>query len=409
MALLDNGTQVNTIMPRYVNEHSLQVGPITDLMGSKVTCMGLGNAYTRPLGYIVIQVQVEGVQGYNEDQIALVILDFSNFATRAPILLGTPTIGHVVNVMREAEMDALAMPWVNTRVAHLLAVHRMMPMDVGDDQEEKFDSNNDDPLMYTQKAETLEPFSSHIIPVKTGEAYLGECINVMVQALQTQDGTLPPGLTVQNTYTELRKGSKKAVVMVQNNTTYLQTLQKKTPVARVAVVLPVPGPPESEGLQEGTDKSADFHTPRWTVRQRHGKLFNELDLGGLDSWTPELPDAACWLLAKYHNPVELGCTHSTEHVIKVTDDTPLKEWFRQIPPPLVEKVRNHLKEMLESDTIRPSQSAPCNAVVLVWKKDGSLHFYIDFCCLNTWMKKDSYPLPRIQEVLESLVGAGHFS
>ena len=65
--------------------------------------------------------------------------------------------------------------------------------------------------------------------------------------------------------------------------------------------------------------------------------------------------------------------------------------------------------MLESGTIRPSQSAWCNAVVLVWKKDGGLHFCIDFCCLNTCMKKDSYPLPRIQEVLESLVGAGHFS
>ena len=32
-----------------------------------------------------------------------------------------------------------------------------------------------------------------------------------------------------------------------------------------------------------------------------------------------------------------------------------------------------------------------------------------FCCLNAHTKKDSYPLPRIQEVLESLVGAGHFS
>ena len=44
MAFLDNGAQVNTITPRYVKEHSLQVGPITDLMGSKVACMGLGNA-----------------------------------------------------------------------------------------------------------------------------------------------------------------------------------------------------------------------------------------------------------------------------------------------------------------------------------------------------------------------------
>ena len=79
MALLDNGAQVNTIMPRYVSDHSLQVGPITDLMGSKVACMGLGNAYTRPLGYIMIRVQVERVQGYDEDQIALVILDLLYF------------------------------------------------------------------------------------------------------------------------------------------------------------------------------------------------------------------------------------------------------------------------------------------------------------------------------------------
>ena len=47
MALLDNGAQVNTIMPRYVSDHSLQLGPITDLMGSKVTCVGLGNACER--------------------------------------------------------------------------------------------------------------------------------------------------------------------------------------------------------------------------------------------------------------------------------------------------------------------------------------------------------------------------
>ena len=79
MALLDNGAQINTIMPRYVSNHSLQVGTITNLMGSKVTCVGLGNAYTRPLGYVVIWVQVDGVQGYDKDEIALVIPDLSNF------------------------------------------------------------------------------------------------------------------------------------------------------------------------------------------------------------------------------------------------------------------------------------------------------------------------------------------
>ena len=76
---------------------------------------------------------------------------------------------------------------------------------------------------------------------------------------------------------------------------------------------------------------------------------------------------------------------------------------------MVEEVRSNLREMLESGAIRPSQSAWCNAVILVSKKDGGLHFCIDFQCLNAHMKKDSYPLPQIQEALESSVGTGHFS
>ena len=156
--LLDNGAQVNTITLRYVREHSLQVGPIADLMGSKVACMGLGNAYTRLLGYVVVWVWVDRVWGYDEDQIALIIPDPSNFATRVPIILETPTIGRVVNVMREAEMDALAMPWANARAAHLLAVRRMAPVEVGNDPEEECNINKDSLLMYTQKVETLEPF-----------------------------------------------------------------------------------------------------------------------------------------------------------------------------------------------------------------------------------------------------------
>ena len=112
-----------------------------------------------------------------------------------------PTISQVVNVMRETEMDALAIPWANVRVAHLLSVHRMMTIGVDNGQEEKFDVNDYDSLMYTQKVETIEPFSSHIVSVKTGKAYVGECINIMVEGPQNQDGSLPQGLTIQNTYT----------------------------------------------------------------------------------------------------------------------------------------------------------------------------------------------------------------
>ena len=79
-------------------------------------------------------------------------------------------------------MDVLALPWANTRVAHLLAIRRMTPVGVGSDWEEGCKTDQDSPLMYTQKVEMLEPFSSHVIPVRMMEAYLGEHLNVMLQA-----------------------------------------------------------------------------------------------------------------------------------------------------------------------------------------------------------------------------------
>ena len=122
MDLLGNGSQINTIMPRFIENHSLDVGPLSDLMGRSIVCEGLGNTFTQPIGNITMQVQVDGVQGYDEDQIALIVLNLSNFVTEVPMILGTPTIGHVMNVIREKEIDALVTPWVNAHVAYLLVV-----------------------------------------------------------------------------------------------------------------------------------------------------------------------------------------------------------------------------------------------------------------------------------------------
>ena len=122
MALLDNSAQINTIMLGFIENNSLDMGPLSDLMGGWVTCIGLGNPFTHPMGYIVIQVQEDGVQGYDEDWISLVIPDLSNFTAWVPVIFWTPMISHIVNVKSEIEIDALATPWVNAWVAYLLAV-----------------------------------------------------------------------------------------------------------------------------------------------------------------------------------------------------------------------------------------------------------------------------------------------
>ena len=124
--------------------------------------------------------------------------------------------------------------------------------------------------------------------------------------------------------------------------------------------------------------------------------------------------AARELVLVYHDVFtlesnELGCTSAIEHEICIDNSEPFKEQFRHIPPPLLEEVCTSLWDMLDAGAICPSQTPWCNAVVLVRKKDGTLYFCVDFRHLNVQMKKDSYPLPLIQEVLESMAGSAHFS
>ena len=108
-----------------------------------------------------------------------------------------------------------------------------------------------DQVMFTLNIETIEAFSSHVVPVKAEKAYTGGCINIMAKALQTEHGSLLQGLTIPNMYTELKQGSKKAVVVVRNTMAYLQTLWKKTSVSRPVVVTPLPKSPVEAQLQEG--------------------------------------------------------------------------------------------------------------------------------------------------------------
>ena len=183
-----------------VSDHSLQMGLITNLLGAKVACLGLGNTYTRPLGYIIIQVQVDRVQGYDEDQIALVVPDLSNFVARIPVILGTPTINHVINVLKEKEINALAMHGANARVALLLLVHRMIAIKVGDEFMEEASSNDYDKVVFTQNVETIEAFSCHAVQVRAERAHTSGCINVMTQALWAGDGSLPQGHFIRGSW-----------------------------------------------------------------------------------------------------------------------------------------------------------------------------------------------------------------
>ena len=132
-----------------------------------------------------------------------------------------------------------------------------------------------------------------------------------------------------------------------------------------------------------------------SVAVRQEKLLEKLNLDGLAHWSSGNAVVVRELVLAYHDVFalesnELGCTSTIKHEIRIENDKLFKEWFWHIPPPLLEEVHASLRDMLEAGVIHLSQFPWCNAFVLV-------------------QKKDSYPLPCIQEALESMVGSTHFS
>ena len=238
----------------------------------------------------------------------------------------------------------------------------------------------------------------------------GYKLHVMTHALYPEDkANLPNGMYVLKTYTELKDGSQNVSIVLRNLTSKTVHFSAGHCVARVSAANEVPEAVPSPELAKKLGEEDTEKAPKLTVEERQELLMKLLrENGGLEQlkeWPPELA-----MKFEHHifslDKNEIGCTDAAKHVIELMDDEPFKERFHQIAPPLLEEVRENLQDMLDSGTIRPSNSPWCNAIVLIRKKDGILRFCIDFRRLNARTKKDSYPLPWMQEMMESMVGPG---
>ena len=106
---------------------------------------------------------------------------------------------------------------------------------------------------------------------------------------------------------------------------------------------------------------------------------------------------------------DIGCTPLLQHTTDTTQDKPILVRPRRLPIHVQAEVQVIIDDMLKFGIIQPSQSPWCAPVVVVAKKDGSKRLCVDFRKLNRATIRDSYPLPRIEDVLNVLAGCRYFS
>ena len=120
-ALVDIGSQVNMITPTLVQQYVFPVLLLEDLVNHPLNLVGLGGKCTSLLGFVILHIQVREITGYDEDVVFLVVPDESEFDRRVPLVIGTCTIGQIINVIWESEIDHLLTPWAMVRMAQLLS------------------------------------------------------------------------------------------------------------------------------------------------------------------------------------------------------------------------------------------------------------------------------------------------
>ena len=98
-ALVDSGSQVNMITPTLVQQYGFPVLPLEDLVDYPLNLVGLGGKRTSLLGFVILCIQVWEIAGYDEEVVFLIVPDESEFGQMVPLVIGTCTIGRIINII----------------------------------------------------------------------------------------------------------------------------------------------------------------------------------------------------------------------------------------------------------------------------------------------------------------------
>ena len=269
-----------------------------------------------------------GVEGYDEDQIAIVMDDPG--MTEWLVILGTPILYWVMEVIKESEISKLAVPWASSRVSWLMrdVLAKLGQVVMNDIANKPIASLHVDEVVRVASKCTVPPFGHKAIHGKVNLILHGYKMNVMTHGLEKRSPSLPLGIDVQTVYATLADGSNRIMVVLRNNTRDRLEIKKGVPIAWMVTANEVPKVTNLFSTEQTKEQST------LTVMERQDLLLEKLDLSGLEAWPQEQAEQARSLLKEYHDIFSLekrdmGHTNATKHkiVLKDPDTQPFKEHF----------------------------------------------------------------------------------
>lgn len=171
-----------------------------------------------------------------------------------------------------------------------------------------------------------------------------------------------------------------------------------------------PVPQSSPGIAELEPGDLDDLASQVETDPEFRRIWDELKLGQntLLAQNPNILKQVRRLVHEYQDIFSTSAPGETDLVelsLKLKEGTePIRQKGRPMNPAMEANLQSQVEDWLAQGVIEPSDSPWCSPLVPVKKKDGSVRWAVDFRRVNACLEQDSYPLPRIQQLLEKAGG-----
>ena len=387
MALWDTGAQVSMVSKEWVKEKmpNSEILSVPDFLDGDDIHLYAANSST---------VGFEGV----------VVVDFSignTYNVRVPFIVSSdpmpqPIIGY--NVIKEAVKAKIqnlsqllkdACPTINEKNVNVV----INIIDAVSPEEE---------AVKTAKKTIIPPRSRCKVKCRTNLRATDA-----VQSVVFSPDLLDHDLEFAESVTLLKLGKTALDIVVSNPTNVPQILEKGVIIGAVEFVDAVtPIHPKKEKVTEKT--AVDVNSTQTSTGEKWLPPVNLDHLSGdQKKMAEEILREECDVFCS--NKDDHGDVPDMEMELHLTDQIPVSCSHRRIPRPLYDEVKNFINDLITNNWIRESKSSYSSPIVCVRKKDQSLRLCIDYRMLNKKIVADKQPIPKIQELFDSLGGQTYFS
>jgi transposase InsO family protein len=389
-ALLDTGSTVSTVSRGFYDKHlSSHAIQSLDVILDIECADGQALPYE---GYVEADIAVAGLPSSDTQTCLLLVVPDSRYSSDVPLLLGTNIMSHFMLGCKQQYGER----FLQTADLHTPWYLAFRCMTLRDRQLAKTNYCLGVVKSAEQKSVVVPPNSQVVVAgYVTGEVqYPTTC--ALLQP--TKGSAIPDDIDISPTIISYEYGKNGLVdVHISNVTTRTVVIPPKAMICEIQ-------PVTIEHTTAKGETGDDSNTP---------SFLDDLDID-VSSLDVDQHRRLTEIIIKFsdifsQSDTDIGHTTAVHHKVNLADDIPFKQRTRRIPPGMFDDVRSHLQQLLSAGVIRPSHSPWSSNVVLVKKKDGSLRMCIDYRQLNQNTVKDSYALPRIEEILDALGGNSYFT